>query len=191
MVMKNERLQYIDFLRGFAILLVILGHAIQFSDESASSSNIIYSLIYSFHMPLFMFLSGFVSGNKEYLDIWDLKKRALQLLVPFFCWPLAVGLTNWNNFSFQVYPQIIDKPDCGLWFLWVLFFIFVIFVGSSYLSKWANLKIDYITGAFAIMLPGIYMITRYNHFGFAQLSWQFLFFWLGCFLVHPTFRVIK
>ena len=179
MAIKSDRLKYIDFLRGLAILLVILGHAIQFSDEKASSANILYCFIYSFHMPLFMFLSGFVSGYKDYLDIRDFKKRALQLLVPFFCWPFAVGLTDWNNFSFQIYPHIVDKPDCGLWFLWVLFFIFAIFVGCSYLSKWSKIKIEYLTGAIAIMLPGIYMITRYNHFGFAQISWQFVFFWLG------------
>lgn len=50
-----NRILQIDVLKGFAILLVVLGHAIY---ETYSENNIVFRMIYSFHMPLFMFLSG-------------------------------------------------------------------------------------------------------------------------------------
>jgi fucose 4-O-acetylase-like acetyltransferase len=58
--MAKQRIAYIDFLKGFTILLVILGHCIEFNDTDYWN-NIVFRYIYSFHMPLFMFLSGYVS----------------------------------------------------------------------------------------------------------------------------------
>lgn len=61
----NKRLYYIDNLRGLLIILVVLGHCIQNLDLDFDH-NIVFRYIYSFHMPLFMFISGFVSYKKEY-----------------------------------------------------------------------------------------------------------------------------
>ena len=48
--MAKERVFYIDFLRGLAMILVVLGHS--------SSMDILNMCILSFHMPLFFFVSG-------------------------------------------------------------------------------------------------------------------------------------
>ena len=47
-----------DFLRGIAIFLVLLGHSIQWMDPDWQH-NPLFEGIYSFHMPLFMFISGY------------------------------------------------------------------------------------------------------------------------------------
>ena len=55
----TKRIEYIDMMKGFAMILVILGHI----------SYIPYSLkilIYIFHIPLFFFLSGFTLNIKKY-----------------------------------------------------------------------------------------------------------------------------
>ena len=80
--MAKQRIAYIDFLKGFTILLVILGHCIQYNDRDFEN-NIVFRYIYSFHMPLFMFFSGYVSYKVVLLSS-TIKKRAIQLLVPFF-----------------------------------------------------------------------------------------------------------
>ena len=58
---KNNRLKYVDALRGFAIILVILVHMALFSFgvniEKADNVNYYFVL---FHVPLFFFISGFV-----------------------------------------------------------------------------------------------------------------------------------
>ena len=60
----KERNPLIDVLKGFTIILVVIGHACQwFSGDDRSQP--LYTTIYAFHMPLFMFLSGYVSFNKR------------------------------------------------------------------------------------------------------------------------------
>lgn len=49
----------IDVLKGIATLAVLLGHAIQRGLIVGYENNIIFKIIYSFHMPLFILLSGF------------------------------------------------------------------------------------------------------------------------------------
>lgn len=54
----KTRVEYIDFMRGIAMLLVIYGHC--------SEMNTANRFILSFHMPLFFFISGMcitVSGG--------------------------------------------------------------------------------------------------------------------------------
>lgn len=74
-----------DFLRGVAIFLVVLGHVIQWMDVDWKH-NALFIGIYSFHMPLFMFVSGYFLRNnlrKMPLQKWTLQKLR-QLLLPSF-----------------------------------------------------------------------------------------------------------
>ena len=85
MSMMKERILWIDELKGFAIFLVIIGHIL--ISRFLPQFQLFHTVIYSFHMPLFMFLSGIFSYKaleavdnqckKKYLG-----KKILQLLVP-------------------------------------------------------------------------------------------------------------
>ena len=59
--MANVRLIWADSLKGWLILLVILGHAIQSTLGEECDSNHVWNLIYSFHMPAFMAVSGWLA----------------------------------------------------------------------------------------------------------------------------------
>lgn len=48
----TKRITYLDSLKAILILLVILGHAVQFNTEEYET-NPLFQFIYSFHMPLF------------------------------------------------------------------------------------------------------------------------------------------
>lgn len=69
--MKNERNIYIDVVKGIAIILVVYGHCIEYYSKEYIYDNFFYSdivhkIIYSFHMPLFMVISGYLfSGTIE------------------------------------------------------------------------------------------------------------------------------
>lgn len=82
--MNHIHYNYIDRLKGLAIILVVIGHILSFS--MMGGKNPINTVITSFHMPLFMFLSGLVI--KEPKIGKKLLARFLQLLAPF----LVVGL---------------------------------------------------------------------------------------------------
>ena len=95
---SSNRLFYVDNLRGFLIILVVLGHCIQHLDIDFDH-NIVFRYIYSFHMPLFMFISGFVSYKREYH--WtSIKRRFIQLVIPFIAWAMvSMSLKdNWNYY---------------------------------------------------------------------------------------------
>ena len=71
---KKERINWIDQLKGFSIILVVYGHNLPFVD--------IY--IDSFRIPLFFFSAGFFHPSLATLNI--IKKRAKQILIPYFLW---------------------------------------------------------------------------------------------------------
>ena len=55
----QNRISYIDSLKGIGIFIVILGHTYQVPD-------LLHDIIYSFHMPLFFMVSGFVYREDHY-----------------------------------------------------------------------------------------------------------------------------
>ena len=55
----KQRILYFDWIKGLAIILVVMGHLYTFSETT--SGNLINKLIGSFHMALFMYVSGFVA----------------------------------------------------------------------------------------------------------------------------------
>ena len=121
--MVKDRMKNIDCLKGIAILLVVLGHSIQYLyGNEVAFHNRLFNYIYSFHMPLFMFISGFVS-YKIYVSWDNIKKRAYQLLPPFFICPLIASLLFEGKFEINSFLRLLKNPDSGLWFLYVLFII--------------------------------------------------------------------
>lgn len=76
--MPQKRLQYIDIAKGIGILLVALAH-----NDLAGYAPFLYHWIYSFHMPLFFFLSGmFFKPDLALTDL--LRRRFDSLLKPYF-----------------------------------------------------------------------------------------------------------
>ena len=84
----------IDAIKGLTSVLVVVGHIIQFviSSKEHRVSNIIFCIIYSFHMPLFMFISGYLAYKNNFIfDGEWLYKKFRSLVVPFLSW----GFVNW------------------------------------------------------------------------------------------------
>lgn len=52
-----QRLVFLDIAKAICIILVVIGH--YHPDNSPEWYNVIWKFIYSFHMPLFMFASGY------------------------------------------------------------------------------------------------------------------------------------
>ncbi|RAJ08557.1 fucose 4-O-acetylase-like acetyltransferase [Chitinophaga skermanii] len=170
----------IDAIKGFAILLVVLGHAIQYNMPGAFDQSILFRMIYSFHMPLFIFLSGYVSFGTFDGSWKKLQKRFGTLLVPFFAWFIVSYFFYFNTkASFLVeLKRVIMEPDYGLWFLWVLFWLNVILFLAMRVTKkyeeWAML------GIFAIIYLGKSVLkTGAADFGLNLIVWYLLFFLTG------------
>ncbi len=73
-VTKKERVLWIDAVKGIGITLMILGH-MQISES-------LLDFIYSFHMPLFVIISGFLFRGDTRVSP-SVKRRAKALLLPY------------------------------------------------------------------------------------------------------------
>lgn len=100
-IKKSYRVEYVDALKGFAILCVVIGHTITKLYDAPFTTMLFdypfvtmfwWRVIYSFHMPLFMFISGYLfCKNEGYTLLVALKtlwKRTYTLLLPFLSWLL-------------------------------------------------------------------------------------------------------
>lgn len=78
-----------DLLKFLAIFLVLWGHAEQHLLSCDYSDRAVYRHIYSFHMPLFMMISGFFFAMTLKPGVFrNVIVKARQLLLPSVCWSL-------------------------------------------------------------------------------------------------------
>lgn len=184
--MSKKRDQRVDVLRGLLMTLVVLGHCIQYvADPTDFDHNLIFRAIYSFHMPAFMFLSGYVAQLVHPHSTYkQLGKRISSLLVPFLVW----GIFSTTKDGIP-YGSILIYPEKGLWFLWVLTEINVLVFLIDKIS--APLKYAMYALAYILLLA-----VPWNVFGVGLVRMYFLWYTLG--FVTPAFwghipckRVIK
>lgn len=81
------RIGYIDALRGFAMVMVVFGHVLMTTFDIGGYDSVIGSIVVTFWMPLFFFISGYVAYKDiEHLKlgaiITDVRKKSFALLVP-------------------------------------------------------------------------------------------------------------
>lgn len=84
MKIKKERIPYIDIARALSIAVLVLGHTLGYSEHS----KVVYKLIYSFVVPLFFFISGYVMDVQK-KAIPFIKQRFFRIMVPYFLWSLV------------------------------------------------------------------------------------------------------
>lgn len=199
---QANRLTYIDIAKGVGIFLVVVGHCIP-DATSATGISIpayrwLHDVIYSFHMPLFFFLAGFMVSRQKMLDRAQkpldlVRKRVSRLLVPYIfvglCYaPFKMLLSNFANKPYDISTiwQIVIgvNPDGELWFLYALFVITVIaalfafrisllgLVAAVALLIWNPWGI--ITNFLFFFLLGIYMRREYKDFVLHLTAWHIL-----------------
>lgn len=127
-----ERIEIIDSLKGYAIVLVVIGHVITYANPNNFIKSWLFSFIYAFHMPLFLFLSGYlVYQYFPRIKRIFVYKKIRGLLYPYFIW-LSIFTIVANNLVFDgnilnYFWSIIRAYS--LWFLPVLFISFIFLAG--------------------------------------------------------------
>ncbi len=140
-VIEKKRIEYIDLLKGFAILWIVWWHTCH-----PSFVNPYY------HVPLFFVISGFFF--KPYTFKVFLKKKVESLLFPFIFFYLIsyvyrMGVHIWDNRTIAGFPwlKILDVFKCmpngdylwvnvPIWFLLCLFNVSIIYYVLNKLPKW-------------------------------------------------------
>lgn len=173
---QNSRIAWIDIAKTIAMTLIVFGHV-----DVGSYAQF---FVYSFHVPVFIFLSGYCFSDKDRFTAF-LKKKSLRIMVPygFFglfaiavylvlgkyisdegtlsltecLWGLLMGNAKTNKMAFNLH----------LWFLPCLFAMSIIFYGLKKLADLITEKLDVNSlygaiGIFAVTLLVSRLILNYN-----------------------------
>lgn len=142
-----------DVLKGFGIILVVLGHCIQagsgkaYMESAAYFGDGWYQFIYSFHMPLFMVISGYYAWNSVHAARTSqdrrrmIIKRCVYLLMPIVAWKLIelAYLSVTGDYLYQspgaLLYDVITGILTNLWFLWAVMYSFLLVCLMHYRFK--------------------------------------------------------
>lgn len=136
----KKRIEWIDLLKGFAILMVVLSHCL-YGDNMSGFLRTLCLWLFSFYMQLFFSVSGyFFSYKKTYDYSAVIKKRFRSLMIPYFFWGILIGLSvsyipnilrgNYPDFGKLLYRiTTFQESSSAGWFLQVLFFIYLLEYG--------------------------------------------------------------
>lgn len=86
---RMKRIEYLDAMRGFTMMLVVMYHVVNFCLGGFAESFSFNQMMGEFRMPLFFFVSGFLLYRSHY--IWNTqgifsflrKKIFVQIISPF------------------------------------------------------------------------------------------------------------
>lgn len=180
----KERDYFFDNAKAFLIFLVVLGHIMQPYTGSSKHLAALYLTIFSFHMPGFLFISGYFAkkaGQAGYLE-----KVSKKLLIPYVIF--------FGFFSFYYYFTGKEDsvqfdpfdPVFALWFLLTLFFFHVILVIVKDYRPYFVLPIAIIFSLFAG-----YSTNIDNYLSFSRTIMFFPIFYIGYLFNSHHIKMLK
>lgn len=125
----SKRIEYIDALRGFTMVLVVFQHIATFC-WGITHKNIpsVHEYFMQIRMPMFFFISGFVLYKSHIL--WNsayvmdfLKKKFLIQIIPTVVFLLVFV----HSFDFPLTGILTNGSKAGYWFTFTLFEYFIIY----------------------------------------------------------------
>ncbi|KAF1295120.1 hypothetical protein BAU15_05030 [Enterococcus sp. JM4C] len=104
-----------DNIKGILIFLVVFGHALEYFRLDNPFIETLYTFIYLFHMPVFVFISGYFSKNLNK----GRKTAVTNFLIPFLLLNsiLSIGLVLSGNID----SFTILNPGWTLWYFYTMF----------------------------------------------------------------------
>ncbi len=157
----------LDICKGVLIILVVLGHSIQYGNTKEYFwSNPVIRYIYSFHMPLFMGIAGYFSyfSFLKY-DVWKyIIRRWKKLFPPIVFWGSSLFLLHCFKkhapvFSLEIFIYILT----ALWFLWALLIVgSIIVIVEKYLNGISKFIVYILIMVLACITPDSYNYGIYK-----------------------------
>lgn len=178
--MQKNRSITIDMLKTFAIILMIVGHCVVYgsgADNPLGKRHILHHYIYSFHMPLFALVSG-------YLFYFSVKKRTMKEMFKTRVEGIIIPLIAWQFFM-NVYRIVFYAIRDGewdflrlirgysylygnMWFLWAMLFCSLMVMLLHYCFK---------DNIFAYLIVLLLTFLPYKQ---EIIRWMWLFPYFSC-----------
>lgn len=135
----ENRNQYVDIMRGIAMLLVVLGHTMTGCTVD-SQKSFLFNIIWSLQMPLFILISGFVTKYSRPISdgkgLWKyVKRRTVAYMLPWVVWSFLVRGIIFGEDGFLNVKHLLWNMDSGYWFLATIWTISMIFGIASFIAE--------------------------------------------------------
>lgn len=156
----NKRIEYIDAMRGFTMILVVYAHirfyGYHIDDYSdAFSFNSLFMLI---RMPLFFFVSGFLfykdTWNKDNLKLFFKRKTQVQIGSTLFFMSIYAFI-----FGYNFIDGLFDSYKLGYWFTITLFNFYIAFFLLNYIINKLGIKNNLIDNTWITIALLLHFIT--------------------------------
>ncbi len=187
-IREKSRENWIDSLKGTAILLVVLGHAIDaFASRGllpggqSAVGAVIYNGIYSFHMPLFLAVSGYLFRRFILENRRKVLKSLVNLILLYFLYEILYILVRYpfaaqmkSTVNLKQILQLPYRPSGPYWYFWVLIVYYLVFglILPRRWTVWAGLL-----GVAANIVSNVWMnVLDENVY---RLCYYALFFFIG------------
>lgn len=164
MTEPNKRVEWIDMAKGYGIILMLLGHL---------HVNELMVWIYSFHMPLFFFVSGYLFNIKSsFLGFSAGKVKRMVIPYLFLYIPMLLadlsleGALSTGQVLEHLWLNLLQQRHSALWFLGCLIILhFLYYPIVRYVT-------NRIAGAIISLLLGLVGVMLWRH-GISGLYWNF------------------
>lgn len=163
---ESKRLPWVDVARGYGILAVIASHVL--------AGHPLSQWLFTFHVPLFFFLSGFLFRDGKPFAAF-LKGKVRRLLVPYFALSFGIVLMEtavggywqgyWSRAGELAIRLLVQRRTCTVWFLTALFF-------TEFLAYWLIrlIKTRRLLAIVSLLLAGLGLL--YARFVGVILPWN-------------------
>lgn len=158
----EKRLDYMDVVKGIGILLVVLGHNLQ-------GIPALTSWIYSFHMPLFFIVTGYLEAHKQAHGVAHkpigsyIRRKAASLLWPYMTFSivnlvwllvfrLVMGVQPEAPFLVILLKMLTTYGYRAMWFLPTMFFASIIHHGAGNKAPAATTLLSILAGSTASLV---------------------------------------
>lgn len=192
-----KRIIDIDVMQGIAMVLVVLGHhRFDFMPEWYIS---FFYWLYTYHMPLFIFISGFlirysykgINNGGEYRRY--VSKRMKKFFLPFFIIGTIGTFATWNFNDVNALLNnllnlIISPKQSEVTFLWYIYLLFIFYCIAPIIFN-AKLWIKVL-----LFIVAVYLSTHVIPIGYICIDWftrYFVFFLCGAFVAKNYHKITQ
>ena len=138
----NNRNTYIDIAKGLLVFLVVYGHSIQFGfgyeygESYGCLTDYVFRMIYSFHMPSFMAISGYLFYYSNKRNIKEIiLSRLISIGIPYLTYCSIMVLILLPAKYNEAFGLILGTYKSGFWFLPSVMFNCITVSLLTYISR--------------------------------------------------------